>query len=431
MNKIYKVIWNATLGTWVAVSELAKGKTKSSKITGIVGAATVSLMVTFSPDVFAVYEAGGGISNHNGGFGINTGIAIGNGPSGSATVGTNGAEAIAIGATTRANGSQSTVIGNDITGNGDQSVIIGSNFNSNMTTSTGKGGVAIGSGLTTTLKSPMANGIGSVAIGSSGDGTTNNLNGAVATGNHALALMAGSNANAVNSIAIGAGANASVANSVALGSNAVTSAYAQATGTINGKASAFAASGTGLNVVSVGAAGTERQIQNVAAGRITSTSTDAINGSQLAATNAVLGQVTTDTAAALGTTVNTTTGGITAPSYTVTTDPNASTTTTVNNVGAALAGLDTAVNKAITFTGTTGTTSQKLGSTVAVIGDSKNISTAVTANQIKVSISDNPSFTSVTTGNTVINTSGITTPQAVIGTGANTTTLTSTANGLN
>lgn len=31
MNKIYKVIWNATLGTWVAVSEIAKGKTKSSK----------------------------------------------------------------------------------------------------------------------------------------------------------------------------------------------------------------------------------------------------------------------------------------------------------------------------------------------------------------------------------------------------------------
>lgn len=26
MNKIYKVIWNATLGTWVAVSEIAKGK---------------------------------------------------------------------------------------------------------------------------------------------------------------------------------------------------------------------------------------------------------------------------------------------------------------------------------------------------------------------------------------------------------------------
>ena len=34
-------------------------------------------------------------------------------------------------------------------------------------------------------------------------------------------------------------------------------------------------------VVSVGAAGDERRIQNVAAGEISSTSTDAINGSQL------------------------------------------------------------------------------------------------------------------------------------------------------
>lgn len=53
MNKIYKVIWNATLSAWVAVSELAKGKTKSSKVTGIVGAATVSLMVAFSPEAMA------------------------------------------------------------------------------------------------------------------------------------------------------------------------------------------------------------------------------------------------------------------------------------------------------------------------------------------------------------------------------------------
>ena len=44
MNKIYKVVWNATLCTWVAVSELAKGKTKSSKVTKIVGAATVAAM---------------------------------------------------------------------------------------------------------------------------------------------------------------------------------------------------------------------------------------------------------------------------------------------------------------------------------------------------------------------------------------------------
>ena len=28
MNKIYKIVWNASLGAWVAVSEIAKGKTK-------------------------------------------------------------------------------------------------------------------------------------------------------------------------------------------------------------------------------------------------------------------------------------------------------------------------------------------------------------------------------------------------------------------
>ena len=28
MNKIYKIVWNAYLGAWVAVSEIAKGKTK-------------------------------------------------------------------------------------------------------------------------------------------------------------------------------------------------------------------------------------------------------------------------------------------------------------------------------------------------------------------------------------------------------------------
>ncbi|MEG0489663.1 MAG: hypothetical protein RR575_17240, partial [Acinetobacter sp.] len=228
-------------------------------------------------------------------------------------------------------------------------------------------------------------------------------------------------------------ANASNANSVALGSSSTTAAYVQtSSATVNGKTYAYAGAPASSSTVSIGAAGSERTLTNLAAGRVSATSTDGINGSQLFQTNAELGNLAANTASALGggAAAGTAAGGITAPSYTVTTDPNAATTTTVSNVGAALAGLDTAVNKAITFTGTTGTTSQKLGSTVAVIGDSKNISTAVTANQIKVSISDNPSFTSVTTGNTVINNTGITTPQAVIGTGVNTTTLTSTANGL-
>ncbi|MCH7340836.1 hypothetical protein MMP73_14945 [Acinetobacter sp. NIPH 605] len=29
MNKVYKVVWNASIGAWVATSELAKSKTKT------------------------------------------------------------------------------------------------------------------------------------------------------------------------------------------------------------------------------------------------------------------------------------------------------------------------------------------------------------------------------------------------------------------
>ncbi|HHT8975799.1 TPA: YadA family autotransporter adhesin [Burkholderia cenocepacia] len=78
---------------------------------------------------------------------------------------------------------------------------------------------------------------------------------------------------------------ASNANSVALGSNSVTAvANPTASGTINGASYAYAGA-TPTSVVSVGAPGAERQITNVAAGRVSATSTDAVNGSQLYATN--------------------------------------------------------------------------------------------------------------------------------------------------
>jgi len=75
---------------------------------------------------------------------------------------------------------------------------------------------------------------------------------------------------------------------VALGANAIT---APAIGTssviINGTTYAFAGTAP-LNTVSVGAVGAERTITNVAAGRISDASTDAVNGSQLNATNKAL-----------------------------------------------------------------------------------------------------------------------------------------------
>jgi autotransporter adhesin len=101
------------------------------------------------------------------------------------------------------------------------------------------------------------------------------------------AIASGKNATAAgtSSVAMGLGATAATANSVALGAGSVTdTAVGTASATIDGKVynfQGFAPVGT----VSIGTAGNERTITNVAAGRISGTSTDAINGSQLFATN--------------------------------------------------------------------------------------------------------------------------------------------------
>ncbi|WP_322107412.1 hypothetical protein, partial [Paraburkholderia sp. J41] len=66
---------------------------------------------------------------------------------------------------------------------------------------------------------------------------------------------------------------------------------ATASGTIGGTTYTYAG-GTPVGVVSVGSSGNARQITNVAAGQVTAASTDAVNGSQLYATNT---QVTANT----------------------------------------------------------------------------------------------------------------------------------------
>ena len=86
-----------------------------------------------------------------------------------------------------------------------------------------------------------------------------------------------------NNVTVGTGLDGAVV----LGNASTADQYAAATdSTINGvtfEAAGYAGN-TGLNkgsIVSVGATGAERQIKNVAAGAVTATSTDAVNGSQL------------------------------------------------------------------------------------------------------------------------------------------------------
>ena len=58
MNHIYKSIWNASLGTWIAVSEFAKGKSKKSSVqtnkTKIAPTLLATGLVAFSANLYAL-----------------------------------------------------------------------------------------------------------------------------------------------------------------------------------------------------------------------------------------------------------------------------------------------------------------------------------------------------------------------------------------
>lgn len=443
MNRIYKVIWNATLLAWVAVSEQAKGKTKSSKITRIIGAATVSLMITFSSDVNAsiistdstcVTSSTAVIGNltvgpttaqatdGSGTFSLVAGCnAKGNnflgvtvygafaeviGLAGMALGVNSKANAFgtAVGVESRATGIGSTALGEGSQATGQNAVALGGTATgsaagnvlsvANAVTASGSGAVAIGGNA---IKGAQSAGTDAVAIGAQSTVST--------AGTGAVALGARTNALASGAVAIGDGANASIAGSTALGANTTTStAVNSTTQTINGKS--YTAAGTAdTGVVSVGSSTIKRQIQNVAAGQVTASSTDAINGSQLFNTNTELAKVATDTATALGggATAGTAAGGVTAPSYTITKTDG--TTSTANNVGDALSVLNSEVIKSITFSANTGSTTNQLGSTVTISGvgstagtySGNNVKTVVTGSVLSVQIADAPNFAGTVT----------------------------------
>ena len=107
-------------------------------------------------------------------------------------------------------------------------------------------------------------------------------------------------ATAENATAIGWGAKATTANGIALGKNSETETVHTGDYTLNAN---YVAAGTPRDdhgTVSVGNQARKRQIQNVAAGVISATSTDAINGSQLYATNNYMSNFAGDVATKLG-----------------------------------------------------------------------------------------------------------------------------------
>ncbi|MFW1749033.1 ESPR-type extended signal peptide-containing protein [Acinetobacter guillouiae] len=322
MNKIYKVIWNATLSAWVAVSELAKGKTKSSKITGSVGAVVAIVgAISFSPDAFAGgYSAGGG--------NINAACS-----STSTTTGQTGAIAIGGGSQAPcASQPYATAIGNNAQAASRGSIAIGSGAyaNSNENTLDGKGAVAIG-------------------------------NDAVAMGKNSFAL----------------GAQASV-----LEDNTVSFGHANG----DAKYVGGVANGTWTDDRFM-------RVANIANGY---KNNDAVNVSQIK-----------PLATALGTTVDATTGVVAPPSYTITKTDGTS-YAAVNTVPAALTNLNSEITKAITFAGNTGTSANKLGSTLNITGTGStagsytgnNLKTSVSGSTVSIQMAEAPVFTgTVTAGN--------------------------------
>ncbi len=178
---------------------------------------------------------------------------------------------------TVANSSSSVIIGDQASVDGYRSIAMG-----DKATVTGNMAIALGDEATASSTGAIATGAYSQASGQQSIATGTYAN---ASGKHSIATGSSSIATGEKSIAFGAGAVASNDSDVALGSLSETSAVVNTQGTtIRGQYYQFAGTNA-QSTVSIGRAGDERTLTNVAAGRISADSTDGINGSQLYATN--------------------------------------------------------------------------------------------------------------------------------------------------
>ena len=242
---------------------------------------------------------GTGATVNEAGNSYSQGIAIGGGalPGQGAVV--VGDQAIAIGGNTKALGHSSIVIGGDDADRMTSTKAVYTDI------TTGKPAVATVSAAVKALtgyeikwrdyNNATADHIG-ITVGTKGQ--SGNAGIAIGTGADSKNRIAGSltgvntsaadNDSVTNAIAIGTGAKANRDNSVALGGGSTTdkpgtkqTSYTLPTG-VTAKWSGGESTLEG-DVVSFGAEGFERQLKNVAPGEVSATSTDAINGSQLAA----------------------------------------------------------------------------------------------------------------------------------------------------
>jgi autotransporter adhesin len=224
MNKSYKSVWNESTGSWVAVSELATGRSKSKRAKTAISKAILTQIA-----VGGMSLAGAGVAMADDTVKSGTNATV------------NIADGVAIG--------------------------VNSEVDADAAAPTKIGGIAIGD-------SAYSMGSG-VAVGQNSQASSDSLafGSAAVAGNGGTAI--GANAYTINNggVAIGQSASATGSGAMALGMNA----SASGSGSVALGQDSVA---TDKNTISVGNATTQRQIANLAAG---THATDAVNLGQLAA----------------------------------------------------------------------------------------------------------------------------------------------------
>ncbi|EKS5419721.1 YadA-like family protein [Salmonella enterica] len=223
--------------------------------------------------------------------------------------------------------------------------------------SSAQNAIAIGKGAKASADNTISIGTGNIVSGTNsgaiGDPSTVSGVNSYSIGNNNII-------SASNAFVLGNAVNNAVDNSVVLGNNSAVSAAIATPGySVNGVSHKFAGSSP-ISTVSIGDSGKERTLTNVAAGRLSPVSTDAINGSQL---------------------------------FAVTSE----------------------VEKGNLFAGNTGTFNRHLGETTTIRGglaadaaaSNKNIRTVAKGGQVDILLADNLDVTSVKTGDTLLSTDGL------------------------
>ena len=316
MNRSYKVIWNKSLRCFMAVSEYAKSRGKSSS-------SAVSASTPVSADIatrgtrlsrlsaLCVGLAAAGMSMQAMAGAVDGGSVFLNcKPSNIIGSGTTANQSVAVGAYACASGDQSVAVGANTHAKGNSSVAIGGDDLDSV--ARGKTGTATGMTNkefnTTEEAKEFKNLTGQYLVDVQGGkqyisteaGNASVAVGVMSSAKGALSLAFGTRAEAnVNSAtALGTGATASKAGATALGAGSLTDGIASKVEKANVNGVDFVGftgidsfAGTASDVgrqVSVGSIGNERQIKNVAPGQLSATSTDAINGSQIYAVSSKL-----------------------------------------------------------------------------------------------------------------------------------------------